>query len=44
MQERSHSLAKQETGVELTTCGKPTTEKVLTDHVSVVKNLVPEFI
>ena len=39
MQERNHSFAQQETGAELTTCGKPTTEKILTDHVSVVKEL-----
>jgi len=39
MPERSQSLA-QETRAELTTSGKPTTEKILTDHVSVVSTRV----
>ena len=38
MQERSHSQLKQEKGAEQSTCGQ-LTEKILSDHVSVVKEL-----
>ncbi|PFX14874.1 hypothetical protein AWC38_SpisGene20936 [Stylophora pistillata] len=38
-QERSHSLAQQEMGTEQSTSGQSATETMLTDHVSVVKEL-----
>ena len=39
MQERSHSQVEQEKGAEQSTSGQLTTEKILSDHVSVVKEL-----
>ena len=39
MQERSHSQVEQENGAEQSTGGQLTTEKILSDHVSVVKEL-----
>ncbi|PFX26960.1 hypothetical protein AWC38_SpisGene8335 [Stylophora pistillata] len=39
VQERNHSLAQQEMGTEQSTSGQSATETMLTDHVSVVKEL-----
>ena len=39
MEERSHTLVEQEKGAEQSTSGQLTTEKIRSDHISVVKEL-----